>query len=118
MKELEERLEDWALWARGPEPGGAGEAIGYLREKSDRAVDSAELTDDILHVERAVARARIKDKAYWRVISRYYLGRMSEIEIAGFFGVSESNIKTLLEEAKSEVRQNLFLTDCIESERW
>lgn len=106
-KTIEERLEEWAHWARGPAAGGLVSAEGYFRERIDRAHDSAELTDAVENVERAVARAKMQDAAYWRVIARYYLGRMSEIEIAGFFGASEGGIKRLLDEAKAVIAAHL-----------
>ena len=106
-KTIEERLEDWAHWAREPSVGGVANAEGYFRERMDRAHDSAELTDAIANVERAVARAKMQEVAYWRVIARYYLGRMAEIEIAGFFGCSEGDIKQLLHEARAVVESHL-----------
>ena len=91
--ELDERLERWALWARGPSIGSVSTAEGYLKERLDMAADSAEMTDEIMVTERAIARTKMEDKAYWRVISRWYLGRLSFIEISLFFHTPEDGIK-------------------------
>ncbi|KKK72610.1 hypothetical protein LCGC14_2902130, partial [marine sediment metagenome] len=45
-------------------------AEGYMREHVDPAADSDEMTDEIAVTERAIARTKMEDKAYWRVIAR------------------------------------------------
>ena len=107
-KELDERLERWADWARGPPVGSIRSAEGVMREYVDAAADSAEMTVDISITERALARTKMEDKAYWRVISRYYLGRQPLIFIAGYFHVSEHNIKRLFDEAKGRIGWHIF----------
>ena len=102
-REFEERMERWADWARSPSIGSGSSASGYLRERQDRAVDAREFTNEVAVTERAVARAKLEDKAYWRVISRYYLGRWSAAEIAGLFAVDEASIARLLHQAKCRV---------------
>lgn len=106
-KELEQRLERWADWARSPVIGSGTGAIGYLRERLDRAADSWELTDEIAITERAVARTKLSNKAYWRVIAKYYLGRLSYIEIAMDYHVSEASVRELLDNAMSCVAGHL-----------
>lgn len=108
QKALHERLERWAVWARGPSIGGSGGAIGYLRERLDPGADSDEFTDEVMVTERAVARTKLEEKAYWRVIAKYYLGRMSIAEIAPIYHVSEGSLERLFAAAKSCVRRHIY----------
>ena len=107
-KELHNRLEDWADWSRSPMPGANPGVVGYLKERLDIGVDSITMTPEIEITERAVARTFMEDKAYRRVIKRYYLGRLSTCEIASQFYVSESGINDLLAEAKSHIHQHIL----------
>ncbi len=106
--ELDERLDRWADWARAPSAGSMSAAEGYMRERVDSGADSTELTDEIAITERAIARTKIEEKAYWRVISRYYLGRLCTREIASFFCVSYESIQRLLQEAKGRIGYHIF----------
>ncbi len=110
-KELDERLERWANWARSPSMGSVNSVSGYLKERLDQAADSYEMTDEIAITERAMARVKLEEKAYWRVIARYYLGRLSCIEISLQFFTSEHGIKLLLLEAKSRVGEHIATLD-------
>ena len=83
-------------------------AEGYMREYVDPAADSDEMTEEIAVTERAIARTKMEDKAYWRVIARYYLGRLSLIEIALFFHVAEDGLKRLFEQAKSRISNHIL----------
>jgi len=105
--ELDNRLERWAAWARGPPIGSATTAEGYLRERLDTAADSDELTQEIMLTEKAVARTKLERKEYWRVIARYYLGRLSFIEIALFYHVPEHGVKSLWMQARSRVGDHI-----------
>ena len=105
-QELEQRLERWSNWARSPQIGSTGSTVGYLKERLDKAHD-IDMNDEIAITERAVARTKMEDKAYWRVIARYYLGRLSCIEIALTFHVSEHGIKRLLLEAKGRIGDHI-----------
>lgn len=107
-QELDERLERWSDWARSPEEGSVGSAVGYLKERLDQAADSDVMTDEIVITERAIARAKNEDKAYCRVIKHYYMGRESFAEIAGFFNVSEDSIKRLFHEAMGRVGWHIY----------
>lgn len=109
-KELDQRLESWANWARSPQMGSTGSVVGYLKERIDKAHD-IDMTDEIAITERAVARTKIEDKAYWRVISRYYLGRLSCVEISLQFYTSEHGIKSLLLQAKSRIGDHIATMD-------
>lgn len=105
--ELEHRLERWADWARSPAVGSCNGSEGYMRERLDKAADSAEMTDEIAVTERAVARAKNQQKAYWQIISRYYLGRLSIMEIAALLRCNEDGLKRLLEQAKACVHEHI-----------
>jgi len=107
-KELDQRLERWANWARSPSMGAPIGVVGYLKERLDIAHDSDEMTDEIAVTERAVARAKLEEKAYWRVLARYYLGRLSIVEIALFFHTSEDGLKRLFLEAKGCVSKHIY----------
>lgn len=113
-QELERRLERWANWARSPVPGSGSAAIGYMRERLDRAIDSAEMDTEIAVTERAVARAKMQERAYWRIIAKYYLGRLSILEIAAGLSfasrlpVSEDSLSRLLEQAKACVHGHIL----------
>ena len=107
-QELDDRLERWADWARSPEEGSVGSAVGYMKEHLDPAADSDVMTDEIVITERAIARSKMEDRAYCRVIKHYYMGRESFAEIAGFFNVSEDSIKRLFYEAKGRVGWHIF----------
>jgi len=107
-KELDERLERWANWARSPSMGAPLSVVGYLKERLDIAHDSAEMTDEMVVTERAVARTKMEDKAYWRVLARYYLGRLSIVEIALFFHTSEDGLNRLFLEAKGKVASHIY----------
>ena len=78
-----------------------------MQEFLDNAADSDEMTDDIAITERAIARTKMEDKAYWRVIARWYLGRLPFVEIALFFNVSEYDVKQLFLEAKGRIGQHI-----------
>lgn len=108
-KELHERMDRWASWARSPEnrPTAPSDVAGYLKERLDQAHDSAEFTKEIENTERAVARTWLEDKAYKRIIKCYWLGRLSFIEIAMKYHTSESGTKQLFDEAMSRVENNL-----------
>lgn len=106
--ELHNRLERWAEWARCPSPGSAGAAIGYMRERLDRSADSAVMTDEVAITERACARTKLKQKAYYRVIAKAYLGRYNTVEMAAFWGESEGSISRLLEDAKACVHGHIL----------
>ena len=107
-KELDQRLERWANWARSPSMGAPIGVVGYLKERLDIAHDSDEMTTEIAITERAVARAKLEEKAYWRVLARYYLGRLSIVEIAMFFHTSEDGTKQLFLEAKGCVAGHIY----------
>ena len=107
-KELDQRLERWADWARSPSMGSGGTAEGYMRERLDKGADSAEMTDEIAVTERAVARAKMQEKAFWRVLAKYYLGRMPFVEIAFDFNVSEVSLKALFEDARACVHGHIL----------
>ena len=113
-QELERRLERWANWARSPIPGSGSTAIGYMRERLDRAIDSAEMDGEIAVTEKAVARAKRQELAYWRIIAKYYLGRLSLMEIAAGLTyasrlhVSDDSLKRLLESAKACVHGHIL----------
>ena len=85
-----------------------------MRERLDTAHDSDEMTDEIAITERAIARAKMDDKAYWRVLARYYLGRQVIWEIAMFYHTSEDGLNRLFLEAKGCVAQHIY---DIENER-
>lgn len=106
--ELEARLTRWANWARGPSIGSASTAVGYMRERLDRGADSQEMTDEIAITERAIARTKLEDRAYWRVIAKYYLGSLALVEIANFYHTSETGIKSLFLRAKGRVADNIY----------
>jgi len=107
-KELDQRLDRWASWARGPSVGSTSGAVGYMRERLDRAADSAEMTKEIEITEQAIARTKMEDKAYWRVIARYYLDHLSFVEISMQFRASEHGIKRLLLQAKTRIGEHIF----------
>ena len=104
---IDTRLEDWSHWARGPTPGAISSSVGYMRERLDKGLDSDEMTPAIEITERALAKTKIEHIAYWRVISRYYLSRFSEMEIAAFFGLPEDRIKRLRLQALSRVGEHI-----------
>lgn len=106
--ELEERLVKWGEWARSPLIGSANGSAGYMRERLDRTADSDELTAEIAVTERAVARTKLEEKAYWRVIARTYMGDLSAAEIASFFNVSEDSINRLLANARASVQNHIY----------
>lgn len=106
--ELEERLVKWGDWARSPLIGSVNGSAGYMRERLDRGADSAEMTGEIAITERAVARAKLQEKAYWRVIARTYMDDLSPAEIASFFHVSEDSIVRLMAEAKACVQNHIY----------
>ena len=112
-QELDDRLERWANWARSPIPGAVGGAIGYMREYLDPPADSDLMTDEIVITERAIARAKMEDRAYCRVIKKYYLGRLSFAEIAGSFNVSERSIARLFDEAKGRIGWHIFEIEAV-----
>jgi hypothetical protein len=87
--------------------GAASGVVGYLKERLDKAVDSAEMTDEIAITERAMARAKLDNKAYWRILARYYLGLLSIIEISLFYHTTESSTKQLFLEAKGKVAEHI-----------
>ena len=90
--------------------GSTGSTVGYLQERQDKSHD-CDMTDEIAITERAVARTKIEDRAYWKVIARYYLGRLSCIEIALQFRVSEHGIKGLLLQAKSRIGEHIAVME-------
>ena len=108
FKDLNKRLERWADWARSPSMGGVGGSAGYMRERLDKAADSFEMTDEIAATERAIARTKLQRKLYWKIIQRYYLGRLSLMEIAYFFHASESRIKATYDEACVVIHRNIL----------
>ena len=107
-KELDERLERWSDWARCPDIGAISTEVGYMKERTDIAADSAEMTPEIEVTERAMARTKSEDKAYWRVISGYYLKRRSIIIMSLFWRVSEKSLKRLFDEAKGRIGWHIF----------
>ena len=107
-KELDERLERWAAWARGPTVGAISTEVGYMAERLDTPADSDEMTAEIIVTERAIARTKMEDKAYWRVIAKYYLGRQSIIIMSLLWHVSEDGLKRLFDEAKGRVGEHIF----------
>ena len=108
--QLDDRLERWAACMRGSRPGAGTEVVGYLHERTD-ASHQAEMTEEVVVTERAVARVKCQDKAYWRVISRYYLGRLSFYEISRFFHVSEDGVKRLFCQAKLRIAVEIIKID-------
>ena len=78
-----------------------------MREFIDPCADSDEMTKEIAITEMAIARTKLEEKAYWRVISRYYLGGLSLIEIALFFHKSEQRIKFLFSHAQSRIGEHI-----------
>jgi len=107
-EELDQRMDRWASWARGPPVGAASSAVGYLRERLDQAADSAEMTPEIQITEQAIARTKMEEKAYWRVIAKYYLGGLAAVEISHFYSTSEGGIKRLLLQAKTRIGEHIF----------
>jgi len=107
-KELDDRLERWASWARCPTIGAISTEVGYMKERTDIAADSAEMTQEIAVTERAMARTKMEDKAYWRVISGYYLKRRSIIIMSLFWRVSEKRLKLLFDEARGRIGWHIF----------
>ena len=109
-QELEQRLERWSDWARSPQIGSTGSTIGYLQERVDKSHD-IDMTDEIAVTERAVARTKMDDRSYWKVIARYYLGRLSCVEISLQFHTSEHGIKQLLLEAKGRIGEHIAVIE-------
>ena len=108
--DIDRRLERWAACMRGSRPGGVSETVGYLQERTDAGHD-VEMTEEVVVTERAVARVKCAEKAYWRVISRYYLGRLSFYEISRFFHVSEDGVKRLFCQAKLRIAVEIIKID-------
>lgn len=109
--ELDARLDDWARWARSPAPGSSNGSAGYLKERLDQAADSAEMTDEIAITERAVAKTKAESRMHWRVISRYYLGRLSEVEIGLDLQRSHDQVKVDLLRARGSIASYIILLD-------
>lgn len=107
-KELDERLERWANWAREPYIGAISSEVGYMKERLDPFADSAEMTPEIALTERACARTKLEDKAYYSVIARYYLGQQPICFIAQFFDKPEKSIQRLFDEAKGRIGWYIF----------
>ena len=72
-----------------------------MRERLDRANDSAEMTPSIEVVEKALAQVKSERRDYLRVIKRYYLSRRNEIEIASEWNRSANRVRDLLKQAKA-----------------
>ena len=72
-----------------------------MRERLDHAHDSAEMTPEIAITERAAARVKNHHRKCWRVFSRYYLGRLGEVEIAALLNRPEQVVKSQLNTARS-----------------
>jgi len=107
-KELDERLERWADWAREPTVGAISTEVRYMSEHLDPPADSAEMTDEFLITEKAIARTKMEDNAYWDVIEKYYMDRQSIIMMSLFWHVSEDGLKRLFNEAKGRIGEHIF----------
>ena len=107
-QELHDRLERWADWARSPDIGSIGTEVGYMQERLAPAADSAQMTTEIETTERAMARTKMEDKAYWRVIEGYYLKRRSIIIMSLFWHVHEKSLKRLFDDAKGRIGGHIF----------
>ena len=110
-RELDERLERWAGWARSGIPGAVNGSVGYMQERLDQAADSHEMSDEIAVTERAMARTKMEHKVFWRVLAKYYLGRLSFVEISLDFNSAEINVRRLFDRAKSRVGEHINAID-------
>ena len=77
-------LEHWASYMRGGLPLGRASS---LHERLDRPHD--EVPQEVMLVDRIVARIGVEYPAYRRMINRYYLGREAPWQIAGILGYTE-----------------------------
>lgn len=78
-----------------------------MRERLDVPADSEEMTEEVAITERAIARTKMEDKAYWHVIKKYYLGRLNKMEIAAFYHVSYDGLNRLFQQAKSRISEHI-----------
>lgn len=106
--EVHRRLDLWAEWSRGATPGGSSGASGYLRERLDRSRDSYDMTPEVEITEKAVARFRLEARDGWRIVKRFYLGRLGEIEIASEFGYTRGFVGELLRESRARIGQHII----------
>ncbi len=111
-KELDDRLEDWAKWARSPTVGAIGSEVAYMKARHDTPADSAEMTDEVAITERALARVKMEDRAYWNIIEKYYLGRQPVVFIALSIDKPKDRVQSLLDEAIGRVGEHIFLLEC------
>ena len=107
-KELDERIDDWAKWAREPLTGEISSECVYSKEHLPPAADSAEMTDEVVITERAIGRTKIEHNAYWRVIYHYYIHRQPLFTMSIYWNVPESEIKRLFDEAKGRIGWHIF----------
>lgn len=115
--EVHARLDRWAEWSRGPSVGGAGGGSGYLRERLDKSRDSYDMSAEVETTEKAVARFRLEARDGWRIIKRFYLGRLGEIEIASELGYTRGFIGELLRESRSRIGEHILKLERLDAAR-
>ena len=108
--EFDFRMEEWCKWSRSSPNGAVNGSEGSFRERLDRATDP-EMSPVVEIMERAICLVKIEHRAYWRIISRHYLGRLSAIEIASFFNKPERKIQILISEVRSRICENVYLLE-------
>lgn len=109
------RLYNWAAWARGNKltPSRSHPLASIIRiaagESPGRDLNIPyELTPELEVVEKAIARLKVQNPTYKRIIMRYWLGHVPMFEIAAELKTSDERAKEILGRAEAQVARNIL----------